>query len=177
MLFLSYTYISTIIYIMSRGGNQTSQRGAISATKLVPGGTNLVAVLIKGGLLEEGGGGGGQIRYDRHNNDVCLQVPLTIRLHCTIHHRYMDEGLYLSPLLSSFLISTFLQTLYSFHCADTAGSIPQDEEGHDPLYKHTLTVTKTFNTHYKAACEPTIDDSMIGTKCILHYLLKKPTVK
>ena len=82
---------------------------------------------------------------------------------------------FLSPFLSSFLISTFLQTLYSFHCADTAGPIPRGEEGHDLLYKHTQTVTKNFKTHYKAACELTIDDSMIGTKCILHYLLKKPT--
>ena len=32
-----------------------------------------------------------------------------------------------------------------------------------------------YGPHYKAACELTIDDSMIGTKCILHYLLKKPT--
>ena len=62
-----------------------------------------------------------------------------------------------------------------FHCADTAGSIPQGEEGHDPLYKDTQTVTKTFKTHYKAACGLTIDDIMIGRKYILHYLLKKPT--
>ena len=34
---------------------------------------------------------------------------------------------------------------------------------------------QNFKTHYKAASELTIDDSMIGTKCILHYLLKKPT--
>ena len=62
-----------------------------------------------------------------------------------------------------------------FHCADTAGSIPQGEEGHDPLYKDTQVLTQTLHIHYKAACELTIDDSMIGTKCILHYLLKKPT--
>ena len=36
-------------------------------------------------------------------------------------------------------------------------------------------LTKAFKTHYKTACELTIADSMIGTKCILHYLLKKPT--
>ena len=29
---------------------------------------------------------------ERHN-DGCLQVALTTRLHCTTHHRYMDEGL------------------------------------------------------------------------------------
>ena len=29
---------------------------------------------------------------ERHN-DGCLQVALTTRLHCTAHHRYMDEGL------------------------------------------------------------------------------------
>ena len=29
---------------------------------------------------------------ERHN-DGCLQVGLTTRLHCTTHHRYMDEGL------------------------------------------------------------------------------------
>ena len=28
---------------------------------------------------------------ERHN-DGCLQVALTTRLHCTTHHRYMDEG-------------------------------------------------------------------------------------
>ena len=32
-----------------------------------------------------------------------------------------------------------------------------------------------YGSHYKAACEQTIDDSMIGTKCFLQYLLKKPT--
>ena len=54
-----------------------------------------------------------------------------------------------------------------YHCADTAGSIPQGEEGHDPLYKDTQVLTQTFHIHYKAACELTIDDRMIGTKYIL----------
>ena len=30
---------------------------------------------------------------ERYNNDGCLQVALTTRLHCATHHRYMDEGL------------------------------------------------------------------------------------
>ena len=30
---------------------------------------------------------------ERHNNDGCLQVTDTTRLHCTTHHRHMDEGL------------------------------------------------------------------------------------
>ena len=50
--------------------------------------------------------------------------------------------------------------------------------GHDPHYKSIQTLTITFKTHYKAACELTIDDSVIGTKCrvtFLHYLYKKTT--
>ena len=30
---------------------------------------------------------------ERHNNDGCLQVALTTRLHCTTPYKYMDEGL------------------------------------------------------------------------------------
>ena len=57
-----------------------------------------------------------------------------------------------------------------FHCAGSADSIPQGEEGHDPLNKGIETLTIIFKTHYKAACELTIDDSMVGTKCRVTFL-------
>ena len=43
-----YHHCSTTIYYYWRG-NQNRQGGPISATKLVPGGTNLVAILVPGG--------------------------------------------------------------------------------------------------------------------------------
>ena len=44
---------------------------------------------------------------ERHN-DGCLQVALTTRLHCTTHHRYMDEGL---CLLTCKEIGLFLKSM------------------------------------------------------------------
>ena len=44
---------------------------------------------------------------ERHN-DGCLQVALTTRLHCTTHHRYMDEGL---CLLTCKEIGLFLKSV------------------------------------------------------------------
>ena len=52
---------------------------------------------------------------ERHN-DGCLQVALTTRLHCTTHHRYMDEGLCLLTCkdIGLFLISVSPKNFSSF---------------------------------------------------------------
>ena len=52
---------------------------------------------------------------ERHN-DGCLQVALTTRLHCTTHHRYMDEGLCLLTCkeIRLFLKSMSPETFSSF---------------------------------------------------------------
>ena len=54
--------------------------------------------------------------HERHNNDGCLQVDLTTRLHCTTHHRYMDEGLCLCTCkeIGLFLKSLSLKDFSSF---------------------------------------------------------------
>ena len=57
-----YNDCSTTIYILKGGGGAYRQGGPISATKLVPGITDLAAVLVSGGLFCRRGGG--QIRYD-----------------------------------------------------------------------------------------------------------------
>ena len=52
----------------------------------------------------------------RHNNDGCLQVALTTWLHCTTHHRYMEEGLCLLTCkeIGLFFKSMSLKNVSSF---------------------------------------------------------------
>ena len=54
--------------------------------------------------------------WERQNNDGCLQVALTTGLHCTTHHRHMDEGqcLHTSKEVGGFHKSISLKNISSF---------------------------------------------------------------
>ena len=59
----------------------------------------------------------------------------------------------------------FKQILRYFHCCDSTAYIPRGEEGHDPLYKVRRVIdilSRNFKDHFKAGCELSIDESMMG---------------